>query len=136
VLIIELGSKKIDEDGLLLLLDQQVRDVDSSLLVSKWPVILTSCCFVTLMAWEMAGDQEGWFQAKWVPIVGVVISILIWVWDRVLISGVIPNRDWSRRFSDLCSSFLPNNRPAASLEIVHSSLHRSLEGFPDEEARS
>jgi hypothetical protein len=128
---VEAGHKEISEDQLLLLLDQQLSGVHSSLLVCKWPIILTSCFFVTLLCWDMAGDQGGWFSALWVPIVGVVMAMLIWVWDRVLISGVIPEGDCSRQFfSSLFSSLLPNNHHRSesanspSLEIVHSSLHR------------
>jgi hypothetical protein len=58
------------------------------------------------------------------------MAMLIWVWDRVLMSGVIPQR-WSQRFfSSLFASLLPNNHPSSestngvSLEIVHSSFHQ------------
>jgi hypothetical protein len=126
------GLKRISEDQLLLLLDQQLCGVHSSLLVCKWPIILTSCFFVTLLCWDMAGDQGGWFSALWVPIVGVVMAMLIWVWDRVLISDAIAEVGWFQRFfSSLFSSLLPNihyrsksANDSPSLEIVHSSLHR------------
>jgi hypothetical protein len=126
------GLKRISEDQLLLLLDQQLCGVHSSLLVCKWPIILTSCFFVTLLCWDMAGDQGGWFSALWVPIVGVVMAMLIWVWDRVLISDAIAEVGWFQRFfSFLFSSLLPNihyrsksANDSPSLEIVHSSLHR------------
>jgi hypothetical protein len=87
---------------------------------------------VTLLCWDLAGEQGGWFSALWVPIVGVVMAMLIWVWDRVLISGVIPEGDWFQRFfSFLFSSLLPKNchrsesaNDPPSLEIVHSSIHQ------------
>jgi hypothetical protein len=126
---VESGHKEITEDQLLLLLDQQLCGVHSSLLVCKWPIILTSCFFATLLCWDVAGDQGGWFSALWVPIVGVVMAMLIWVWDRVLISGAIWDC-YQRFFSSLLSSILPNNHPrsestnAVSLEIVHSSFHQ------------
>jgi hypothetical protein len=128
---VESGHKGSNEDQLLLLLDQQLSGVHSALLVCKWPIILTSCFFVTLLCWDMAGDQGGWFSALWVPIVGVVMAMLIWVWDRVLISGLILEGDWPQSlFSFLFSSLLPKNRHrfestnGPSLEMVHSSLHR------------
>jgi hypothetical protein len=115
-----LESGKIIEDQLLLLLDQQLHGVTSSLLVCKWPIILTSCFFVTLLCWDMAGDQGGWLQAVWVPIAGVVIATWIWVWDRVLISSGNAEQKWILPF--LSSSLHQSNH---SLEIVHSSLHQS-----------
>jgi hypothetical protein len=75
------------------------------------------------------------------------MAMLIWVWDRVLISGAIWDC-YQRFFSSLLSSLLPNNHPssestnAVSLEIVHSSFHQppassclreSLDGVVDEE---
>jgi hypothetical protein len=57
------------------------------------------------------------------------MAMLIWVWDRVLISDATAKRDWLQRFfSFIPSSRLPNNNrhsePTISLEIVHSSLHQ------------
>jgi hypothetical protein len=115
------------QDPFLLLLNQQLQDVNSSLLVCKWPIILTSCFFVTLLAWDVAGDKGGWFQALWVPITGVVLALLLGVWDRILVS------DLSLPFFSYFSSS-PNNRQM-SLEIVHSSLHQppppSMSGLAD-----
>jgi hypothetical protein len=112
---------KTHEDQLLLLLDQQLHGVNSSLLVCKWPIILTSCFFMTLLGWDMAGDQSGWFHALWVPIVGVAMAMVLWVWDWVLISGKIP--------ADRLSFSLPPSKchsdPTAALspEFIRSSLH-------------
>jgi hypothetical protein len=94
-------------------------------MVCKWPVILPSCFFVTLLSWDMAGDQGGWFHAIWVPIVGIAMVMILWVWDRVLIFGGLPKiRNWLQNFS-----FLRDNRhsstAAPSLQLVHSSLHQS-----------
>jgi hypothetical protein len=115
------ADHKTSDDQLLLLLDRQLHGVNSSLIVCKWPVILTSCFFVTLLSWDMAGDQGGWFEALWVPITGVVMVMAIWVWDRVLISDRIPDMVWSRHFSFL------------SLELVHSSLHHSSPALDEQE---
>jgi hypothetical protein len=117
-------SQRLSEDQLFLLLEHQLHGVSSSLSVCKWPIILTSCFFVTLLGWDIAGDQGGWFEALWVPIVGVVIVTVIWIWDQVSISGEIS--DWASSFSfSLCSL----NRHSevvdvGSLELVHSSLHQ------------
>jgi hypothetical protein len=71
-----------------------------------------SCFFVTLLCWDMAGDKGGWSQALWVPIAGVAMVLLIWVWDRVLVTGAAHGYGgWSQHVS--------------SLELVHSSLHQS-----------
>jgi Leucine-rich repeat (LRR) protein len=131
-----------NEDQLLLLLSTQLDDVNSSVLVCIWPVILTSCSFMTLLSWDVAGDQGGWFQALWVPITGVGITLLLWVWDQILISSKFLDQACSRNCFSLFS-FLANQRHServtvsSSLEIVHSSLHqppvRSLDGTLDDE---
>jgi hypothetical protein len=72
------------QDPFLQLLNQQLRGVNSSLVVCKWPVTLTSCFFLTLLCWDMAGDKGGWSQALWVPIVGVVMIMTIWLLDHAL----------------------------------------------------
>jgi hypothetical protein len=84
------------------------------------------------------------------------MAMMIWVCDRVLILGGLPeNLDWSRDFSfPFLSSLLLNSSTAAvhSVEFVHSSLHRPPrlvlstasgsvvsglgEGVVDEETRS
>jgi hypothetical protein len=109
-----------DSDPILHLLNQQLQGVHTSLLVCKWPVTLMSCFFVTLLCWDMAGDKGGWLQAVWVPIVGVVMSLAIWVCDRLLIGA--PH--WS------CTSFCPNHRQSSpslriGTELVNHFLHQS-----------
>jgi hypothetical protein len=105
------NHKTITDDPLFRLLDQQLQGVHASLLVCKWPVTLMSCFFVTLLCWDMAGDKGGWAQALWVPIVGVVVSLVIWIGDRVLMTGAA-HESWSRDVSSLflsCSSLCPNH---------------------------
>jgi hypothetical protein len=73
-------------DELLSLLSRQVEveRVQSSLLVCKWPILCTSCLFVTLLSWDMVGDQVGWEEGLWVPVVGLAMLLLLWLWDRFL----------------------------------------------------
>jgi hypothetical protein len=114
-------------DPLLHLLDQQLKGVHCSLLVCKWPVTLMSCFFVTMLCWDMAGDKGGWLQALWVPIVGAVMALVIWVSDRQLMTATL-HGSWSPHFSScsrLCPSSNRNTDPADSLELVHSSLHHT-----------
>jgi hypothetical protein len=125
---------KTIDDPLLHLLNKQLQCANSSLLVCKWPVTLMSCFFVTLLCWDMAGDKVGWFQALWVPVVGVVMSLAIWVCDRLLVTAA-PHGSWSRDtcisssiFSS-CSSHCLNHRQSASplsrgAELVSRSLHQ------------
>jgi hypothetical protein len=119
----------------------QAANCPSSLLVCKSLVVLTSSFFVTMLCWDMAGDRGGWAQALWVPIVGVLIVIAVWVWDQFLISGM-HLQEWLRRGSLICyttccsccvthgkdqsnSSEVMSGTEKSSLEFVHSSLHPS-----------
>jgi hypothetical protein len=114
-------ADKIVDDPLLRLLDQQLQSVNTSVLVCKWPVTLVSCFFVTLLSWDMAGDKGGWLQALWVPIVGLVMPLVIWICDRLLMTQPTDHPS---------SKDNPDN--AHSLEMVLSSLHQSpdLPGDP------
>jgi hypothetical protein len=78
----------------------------------------------------MAGDKGGWLQALWVPIVGVMMILTIWMCDRLLLSGFL-HRSWPPSVSYLfssCSQLCPTTNlhpePVHSLELVHSSLHQ------------
>jgi Leucine-rich repeat (LRR) protein len=99
-------------------LDGELCDVNSYLPVCKWPVILTSSLFTTLLCWEIAGDGSGgWLGALWVPIVGVSMVLVIWIWDRVL-SGYL-SRDHSLRH-------ISTSDGTQTIEVVvRSSLHMS-----------
>jgi hypothetical protein len=130
------GDQTIN-DPFLSLLDQQLQGVSSSLLVCKWPVTLTSCFFVTLLSWEMAGDKGGWLQAVWVPIVGMLMTLVIRVCDHLSLPRSYL-QCWSPHSPFLLTRLsLPrhNDDPkadiASTLEFVPSSLHQpSPEGSP------
>jgi hypothetical protein len=71
-------------DQLLSLLEIQLRDVNLALLVCRWPVVFTCVFFFTSICWDIAGDKAGWSGALWVPVVGVVILLALWLWERIL----------------------------------------------------
>jgi hypothetical protein len=106
------------------LLNQQLQGFHSSVLVCKWPVTLTSCFFITLLCWEMAGDRGGWDRALWVPVVGVVMVLIIGMWDRALVNGTIAFEKVTSTLlfgSDGCDSdSMPNS---VELFVVRSSFH-------------
>jgi hypothetical protein len=125
-------------DSLLHLLNQQLEGVNSSLMVCKWPVTLMSCFFVTLLSWDMAGDKGGWLRALWVPVVGVVMVLVIWICDHLLRT----RGSWSAQLSHLRSSVLrpidppsSTSNPGHSLQLVRSLFHESssaaAQGPPD-----
>jgi hypothetical protein len=76
-------------DPFLNLLNSQLYLVNSSLLVCKWPIICISSLFITMLSWDMVGDEVGWFGGWWVPVVGLSLMALIWLWDRVLLKSEI-----------------------------------------------
>jgi hypothetical protein len=58
-------------DFLIALLTQQLQCVNASLVVCKWPLILTSCAFVTVLSWDMVG-------IKWVGMRLFGFLLLVW----------------------------------------------------------
>jgi hypothetical protein len=103
-------------------LNQQLDGVNAYLLVCKWPIILTSSSFASLLCWEMAGDDGGWSNNLWVPIVGVAMMMMIWMWDRLLIKRTIQ----LDRYSDIVFG----SDSANAIEIVvRSSLHYPSPGM-------
>jgi hypothetical protein len=77
------------QDELVNLLGKQVEGVHRHLVECKWPVICTSCFFMTMFSWEIVGDEMGWLDAIWVPVLGVVILVIVVVWDNLLVRGKI-----------------------------------------------
>lgn len=77
------------QDELVNLLREQVAGVHRHLIECKWPVICTSCFFMTMFSWEIVGDEVGWLEAIWVPVLGVVILAIVMVWDALLVGGMI-----------------------------------------------
>jgi hypothetical protein len=115
--------RSVTGDTFLDLLNHQVCGVSSSLVVCKWPVISTSCFFVTLLCWEMVGDEVGWQGGLWVPIVGVVMLLAIWIWDRFLVSGMI---DLDIHKSYYLSTIFSSPPPIAPLRSRVNSLSTEL----------
>jgi hypothetical protein len=82
----------------------------------------------------MAGDKDGWLQALWVPMVGIGMAVVLWVSDRLLVSGA-PTCNRSL-LSSSCSSMntsrhhsTPDPDTGPSVEFVRSSLHQSHAAF-------
>jgi hypothetical protein len=104
------------EDGFLILLNQQLSGV-SSLIVCKWPIISTSCFFMTLLCWEMVGDKLGWKAGFWVPVVGVFILLIVWIWDRFLVFHAI---DLAKHHTILTLFFSSPHLPSPSSDALSS----------------
>ena len=52
-----------------------------SVIKCKWLIIVTCCVFVTLLSWEIVGDEEGWERSYWILLMGVGIVIEIFFID-------------------------------------------------------
>lgn len=119
-----LGRRSIQHEDILIQLNQQVLSVNTSILVCKWPIIVTSCLFVTLLSWDMAGDEVGWYGSLWVPGTGCLILIVIWMWDWFLLSS-----NWNHEITLNWIISDPKHSPPSpeSIEMIHSSLHAATE---------
>jgi hypothetical protein len=121
---VEEGGEKAEEkerqSNVLDILNQQVHGVHSSLNVCKWPVISTSYAFMTLLCWDMVGDQIGWYNGFWVPIVGALMFLMTWGLDVMWTT-------WSYN-SLLPFSLLPQLR---LIELVPSSIHQQQTSISD-----
>jgi hypothetical protein len=126
----EKGDKvsKSGDDQLLSHLESQLRDVTSALVVCKWPVVLICAFFFTSICWDIAGDETGWSRALWVPIVGAVMVIVLWFWDRRLTSGagIAVDRCLPLLFSSpSLSQSHPARPPSNSIELPANIVSRS-----------
>jgi hypothetical protein len=112
------------QDELVNLLGKQVEGVHRHLVECKWPVICTSCFFMTMFSWEIVGDEMGWLDAIWVPVLGVVILVIVVVWDNLLVRGKIG--PVCRASSGQAEMMPPSRSPthdSVELLAVRSTLH-------------
>ena len=50
----------------------------------KWLIMVPSCLFVTVLSWDIVGDEVGWVVSYWIPLMGVVIMVTLWMLDYYL----------------------------------------------------
>lgn len=50
-----------------------------SMIECKWLIIVSCCLFISLLSWEIVGDEEGWDKSYWVLLMGVGILIIIFL---------------------------------------------------------
>jgi hypothetical protein len=50
----------------------------------KWLIMSTSFLFISLLSWDIAGDQEGWEGSYWIPLIGIGILTTLWVLDHLI----------------------------------------------------
>jgi hypothetical protein len=121
-----LRESSVAADPFLNLLESQLQGTSSSLVVCKWPIICTSCVFITLLCWDMVADEVGWENSLWMPVAGVSMLLIVWIWDRWVVSRVI---NFASRHNSL-SRFFSFPHPLSStdgLELAPSlPVHPSL----------
>lgn len=52
----------------------------------KWLIITPSCMLMTLLSWDVAGDEVGWDKSYWIPLMGVGVIIMIGLVDYFMSS--------------------------------------------------
>jgi hypothetical protein len=106
-----------NDDEYLNALNQEFEllDLRGSLSACKWPVICNSCFFMTILCWDIAGDEVGWFGALWVPLSGIAMILVLWLWNRFL----------DRRVPSFQSSSPASSPFTYSIEFITSTLHLS-----------
>ena len=58
-----------------------------NVLSSQWLVIVTSCLFVSLICWDIVGDEKGWRGAMWVPLSGLgMIGVILLVVKVIVVA--------------------------------------------------
>lgn len=59
---------------------------DALICVKKclWLILIPSCVLITLLSWDIAGDQEGWRGSYWIGISGISIMITVWSIDFMI----------------------------------------------------
>ena len=70
-------------------LNECFRYIREDIHACKWLIIGTSCFFNSLVCWDIVGDQQGWYGALWVPLLGLGLFILFWFLNWLLNKGFL-----------------------------------------------
>lgn len=69
-------------DPFVVILNDQLKGFSRYFLVCKWPISIASTLFITVLCWDMAADQIGWKDSLWVPGVGILFILQLWICDN------------------------------------------------------
>jgi hypothetical protein len=60
-----------------------------------WPVIWSSCVFFAFLSWDMLGDEVGWREAMWAPLVVMGLPVFLWMCLNIMrrCAGDVGGRD-------------------------------------------
>lgn len=72
-----------DDDGLFIL-NLACLPIVEMLENCMRPIVLSSAVFFAFICWDMAGDEIGWREAFWAPVVILIFPVLLWggLWYR------------------------------------------------------
>ncbi len=48
----------------------------------KWLIMTPSCLLMTLLSWDVVGDQNGWDGSYWIPLLGCGIMLTVCLVDN------------------------------------------------------
>lgn len=69
------NNNKINK--LLIKMKGNIENVLESMIKCKWLIITSCCLFISLLSWEIVGDEKGWNKSYWILLMGVGIIIII-----------------------------------------------------------
>jgi hypothetical protein len=108
------------KDYLIPFLNDQLEGTHRYLIVCKWPILLTSTAFMTLLSWDMAADKSGWEDSLWVPMIGCALIAQLWIFDQP------PLRERLERYLNVCWEERVQREGSLvegdTLSIVHNNL--------------
>lgn len=85
--------KYYEKDGflwkLLIELNDNLDNCFQCLIYCQWLCLLSCCVFLTLLSWEIVGDQSGWKGSFWIPLIGLGIILLIWLIDKMQVMRIM-----------------------------------------------
>ena len=80
----KINQNKENEDLVEKLFIEIIREIENgieSMIKCKWLIITSSCLFITMLSWEIVGDEKGWDKSYWIVLMGVGIMIILWLLD-------------------------------------------------------
>ena len=86
------NPNKDKEDSMLKLFIEIKGEIENgieTMIKYKWLIITPSCLFITLLSWEIVGDEEGWDKSYWILLIGVGMMIILWLLDYLKLMNLL-----------------------------------------------
>lgn len=120
------GEEGVGLDSVLLVLNAACSGVSALDAIAQniWLIVFTSAVFFAFLCWDILGDEVGWENAVWAPLVVLCVPfflyLCLWLWKIACGSGEGDNSSCSKAMQDEKLMVTETMSPPLSISAVPS----------------